>query len=459
MKNLRASDYLNHVEIGDGTSILYSGSTQCIDLVPTEYASLLSDGDDLSFLSSEEKEHLLHRGHLTRLTHKRELEEFRKLSGLILEKSIKIDRKRKTGNLSFIMTYNCNLSCSYCYQKSLGHDSKVPPMSPEFVDSLLSDYLPQLFPKVPKDFTFTLFGGEPLLPTNREAITRILAYTKKHPSIKVSVATNATTLSEMVDLIGPERGKIQSIQVTLDGDELQHDMNRIPPSGKPTFETMIAAIRQLIQLKAHTVIRMHLHPGGFESSRKLVDYLEKEEILGHPLVGVYFAPISTFTSKDNTPADLDIFRKTFQAVAAKTNRPPSSLDFINQYLEMQDERKLPKVKFCGLGTDIFYVVDPLGDIYHCYEEAGHKNRRIGMFSRGKVKFFALKERYSKRHLLNVPECLRCSAALYCGGGCPVHARMYKGSIFKSYCHQNKEFIAQTLKAYYLRNKVKEGISS
>jgi uncharacterized protein len=458
MKNIRASDYLNHVEIGDGTSLLYSGSTQCIDLVPTEYASLLSDGDDLSFLSSEEKEHLLQRGHLTTLTHKRELEEFKRLVGLILEKRIKIDRKRKTGNLNFIMTYNCNLSCSYCYQKSLGHDSKIPPMSPEFVDRLFSDYLPQLFPKVPKDFTFTLFGGEPLLPGNREAIARILAYTKRHPSIKVSVATNATTLSEMVDLIGPEKGKIQSIQVTLDGDELLHDRNRIPPSGKPTFGAMIAAIRQLIHLKAHTVIRMHIHPGKLESSRKLVDYLEKEEILGHPLVGVYFAPISTFTSEDHAPADLDIFRKIFQAVAAKTQRPPSSLDFINQYLEMQDERKLPKIKFCGLGTDIFYVVDPLGDIYHCYEEAGHKNRRIGILSRGKVKFFALKEKYSRRHLLNVPECLRCSAALYCGGGCPVHARMYKGSIFKSYCHQNKEFIAQTLRAFYLKNRLKDEIS-
>jgi len=135
------------------------------------------------------------------------------------------------------------------------------------------------------------------------------------------------------------------------------------------------------------------------------------------------------------------------------------LDYISQYLEMQEERTIPKVRFCGLGTDTFYVVDPLGDIYHCYEEAGHKDRRIGTFSRGKVKFFALNEKYSRRHLLNVPECLRCSVALYCGGGCPVHARMNNGSIFKSYCHQNKEFIAQTLKAFFLKNKLKEEISS
>lgn len=457
MKNLRASIYLNHVEIGDGTSLLYSGSTQCIDLVPTEYANLLSDGADLSFLSSEEKEHLLQRGHLTAVTPKRELEEFRKLVHVVLQKSNKFDKKRKMGNLSFILTYNCNLSCSYCYQKSLGHDFNVPPMSPELVDSIFVTYLSQLFPKIPRELTFTLFGGEPLLPTNREAIARILAYTKKHHSIRVSVATNATTLSEMMDLIGPEKGKIQSVQVTLDGDQLFHDKNRIPSSGKPTFEAMIAAVRQLIQSKAHVVIRMHVHSGRLESSRSLVDYLEKEKILGHPQVGVYFAPINTFTCENSSSEDIDIFRQTFQTVAARTNRPPSNYDFMNKFLEMQTERMLPKVRHCGLGTDIFYVVDSLGDIYQCYEEAGHKDRRIGTFSRGKVKFFALKEKYSRRHLLNVPECLKCSAALYCGGGCPCHARIHKGSIFKSYCHQNKEFVAQTLKAFFLDNKSKNEI--
>ena len=179
MKNLRASSYLNQVDVGDETSLLFNGATLCIDLVPTEYASRLSNGDDLSFLSAEEKQHLLKRGHLTALTHKRELEEFWKQVRFISEKSIKLDRKRKMGNLSFILTYNCNLSCSYCYQKSLGDNFKIPPpMSGEFVDSLFSNYFSQLFPKVPDNFLFTLFGGEPLLPNNREAITRILAYTK-----------------------------------------------------------------------------------------------------------------------------------------------------------------------------------------------------------------------------------------------------------------------------------------
>ena len=454
MRNIRTSSYLNTVDIDEATSLLYSGSTQCIDLVPTEYAKLLLKGNDLSFLSPEEKDHLLKRGHITGLTPKGELEEFKKLVHSTLGKSATLDKKMKMGNLSFILTYNCNLSCSYCYQKPLGHESGIPPMSREFVDGFFSTYLRQLFPKIPKNFVITLFGGEPLLPTNREAIEGILAYTRKHPSIRVSVATNATTLSEMVDLIGPERGNIQSVQVTLDGDESLHDKNRIPPSGKPTFGAMIAAIRQLIELKATVVIRMHMHSGKLNASRKLVDYLEDEKILGHPQVGVYFAPINTFAIEDNPGADIDMFRDTFQRVAAKTNRPPSNYAFLNKYLTMQEGRMLPKIRFCGLGSDIFHVVDPLGDLYHCYEEAGYKDRRIGTLSRGKVKFFALKEKYSRRHLLNVPECLKCSAALYCGGGCPVHARLQRGSIFRSCCHENKEFIAQTLKAFLLQGKLK-----
>lgn len=129
---------------------------------------------------------------------------------------------------------------------------------------------------------------------------------------------------------------------------------------------------------------------------------------------------------------------------------------MSAFLKMQNEKVLPITSFCGLGSERFYVVDPLRDIYQCYEEAGHKQRRVGTFAGGTLKFFALKKRYARRHLGNLPECLRCSVALFCGGGCPALARHAKGSIFQAYCHQNKEFIGQTLKAFFLRKAVETG---
>lgn len=454
MKNLRASTYLNHVDLGNGTALLYNGSTLCIDLVPIEYAHALHDGRDLSFLSHEETDHLLIRGHLTTLSPTRELAGFRSTVSTILEKRDELDRKQTFANLCFILTYHCNLSCGYCYQKSIARQSNVPYMSGEFVDGFFSGYYRQLFPKTPKKLLITLFGGEPLLPANRDAITRVLAFARRRPTVGISVATNAMTLPEMADLVGPGKGSIRNVQVTLDGDRAHHDRHRIPASGQPTFDRTIAAVRELIGLKANVSLRMHIHQGKLEAARNLVEYLEKEKLLGHPQVMVYFSPINTFDSEQNSPEEAELFGRLFQDVAAKTGRPPSNLDFMNSFLDMQARKILPKVRYCGAGRDNFFIIDPAGDMYGCYEDAGHRERRIGALSGGKARIFRLKGNYARRNLLNLPECIRCSAALFCGGGCPSEARLRKGSIYKPHCHQNKEFIAQTLKAFFLRKEVK-----
>jgi uncharacterized protein len=456
MKRLRASSYLNQVELGDGNVLLFSGSTLCMDLVPAEYAKLLSQDEDLSSLSPEEREHLLKRGHLTDLTPGGELAEFRKTVNHVSEKSAKSSKKRAEANIGFILTYNCNLSCSYCYQSTLPCETKRRSMTEDVVEEFFSQGFSQLFPKTPKDCSFTLFGGEPLLPGNRGAIMRILAHTKRFPSSRIDVTTNATTLPAMLDLIGPEKGKIHNVQVTLDGDKALHDKTRIPISGQPTFNTMMRAIRQVLDLKAYVGIRVHLHPKRLESTEMLVRHLEKEGLLSNPNAFVYFAPINDFTSEQLSPKELDGFRRMFQNVAAKAARPPSNFLFMSQFLKMQAKKVLPVTSFCGLGSERFFIVDPFQDIYQCYEEAGHRNRRIGTFSKGKVKFFALKEKYARRQVPNLPECMRCSVALFCGGGCPVLAKRSKGSMFKPYCHQNKEFIGQTLKAFFLRKAVEAG---
>jgi len=273
MRNLRISSYLNHVDIGDGTSLLYNGSTLCIDLVPTKYVDRLSGGEDPSFLSKEEKEYLLKRGHLTDLSPENELKGFRKTVDTILEQRNKLDKNSTAATLCLLLTYDCNLACSYCFQKSLPNTVRTAVMSGEFIDEFFADYFPQLYPNVPENLLISLFGGEPLLAKNREAITRVLAYAKEHPGIRVSVSTNATNIAGMADLIGTEKGKITNVHVTLDGDRVLHDENRIPNSGKPTFDAMIAAIRQLIQLNAHVSLRVHIHPERLESAQNLVEYL------------------------------------------------------------------------------------------------------------------------------------------------------------------------------------------
>ena len=449
MKNIRISSYFNHVDVGNGTSLIYNGSTLCIDLVPTDYVERLLDTGDSSFLSPEEREHLIKRGHLTTLSSRNELKEFRKIVRFILERRNKLDKEAKAATLCILLTYDCNLACSYCFQKTLDTSVRSAVMSGEFIDEFFDRYLSQLYPNNPDELLISLFGGEPLLPKNRVAITHILAYAKDHPALRVSVTTNATTITEMADLIGAGSGKINNVHVTLDGDRELHDENRIPNSGKPTFDAMITAVRKLIDLQAHVSLRMHIHPDRLESAQYLIAYLATEKLLDHPQVSVYFSPINTFGSELISLADAARFSHTFQQVAAKTHYPPSNLTFLDNFLKMQNQKLLPKVRYCAAGSDNFYILDPYGDLYACYEDTGHKDRRVGTLAEGKVKFKLLKGKYFRRHLLTIPECSRCSAALYCGGGCPSEARAHEGTIFKPYCHQNKAFIAETLKAFYL----------
>jgi len=446
---LRSSSYMNFVDIGDGTSLLFSGISLCMDLVPKNYAKRMLV-DDFSMLSDRECDHLCDRGHLTTLSREQELDEFKKQVGFILKKNAELAANRQLC-LSFVLTYNCNLACKYCFQRTLSKKSRAPRMRAEMTDDILTHHLRNMFPEEYSDnkLVFTIFGGEPFLPANREAILRILRYAKQH-SIEVSTTTNALYVPRMIDLFGRDYGKIQIVQVTLDGNRSYHDSQRVPLSGKATFDNIILALRMLKKTSASVLLRVHTHPQQMQSTRELVQYLDDEKITGGN-VQLYFAPLNDF--RDCSTEDMSEFRSIFASVAKKFSNPPyAGLSFLKHMIEMQDESILPKTQFCGAGSDTTRIVDPLGDIYDCYEDAGNRERRIGNISNGRLQFFPSQQYYSDRHILNIPECLRCSLALYCGGGCPARARTQTGSIFEPYCHQNKMAIAETLKAYFSASK-------
>lgn len=451
---VRPSCYLNAVEIGDGNSLLYNGFSMCIDAVPSEIAHRLvssGEGGDFSFLMPAEKGYLIERGHLTTLTTAGELEAMGKLARTIAERDAASDEQPFRGKIiSFILTYKCNLSCTYCFQSEVRENSSISSMSEAFVDDFFHNHLDKLFPGTPGDkLRFILFGGEPLLPGNRGTIERILLYAKEH-GVVVSTATNAVLLPKMLDLIGPEKGKINNVQVTLDGGQTFHDETRVTQSGAPTFEKTIRALRHLIEAEAKASVRIHLHPDRLESARMLVEYLDREKILGHENVEIYFAPVHSFHAKDISPSDFDIFSGLFEYVALKQKKPPiQNFDFLEQIMNVETIKNWSQPRYCAVSSGLHCAVDPLGDIYECLEEAGDKKKRIGTLSGGEIQYFELRDIYKSRYLENMPECLKCSIALFCGGGCISKTRTQGGSVFNQFCRQNKVFVGQTLKACFL----------
>lgn len=448
---MRPSSYLNTVEIGDGNSIVYNGFTMCIDVVPSEIARALvaagQDGD-LPFLLPDEKEHLASRGHLTTLTVKAEREAIGRFAADVAKTGIELARPPfGSGVTTFILTYQCNLACDYCYQKEVRKSSGRSTMSEEFVDEFFDIYRDKLLAsKSSGNQGFTLYGGEPLLPGNRGAIQRILRYAKRD-GIIVSTVTNAVALPEMLDLVGPEKGKINNVQVTLDGERMFHDGKRVSPSGGPTFEHTLFALRELIKTGANAIVRIHLHPKSLESGVRLVEYLEREKILGHDRVKAYLWSTDDLNSKALSPEEYDLFSELFLRVAFCQNSPPTAhFAFLRQILEMKALRNRLVRKHCDICvTGLHCVVDSLGDVYECIDDAGHKERRVATLANGEVESFGIREDCQKPYLSDRPACLECSVAFFCGGGCPNRLKTPAAS----FCLQIKEFIALTLKSYFL----------
>lgn len=454
---VRPSRYLNAVEIGDGRALLYNGLSMCIDVVPSTIARLLLAAEgapDLSFLLPEEKEHLAKRGHLTDLSEERERAAMLEFARAIGRRGIEAgNRSSLVKLLTFILTYRCNLSCSYCFQNEIRQTAGPAVMSEAFIDRFFEHFLARLFPDTPRNkFRIILFGGEPLLPGNRGPLERILRYAGKY-GVVVSASTNATTVPKMLDLVGPEPGKIQNVQVTLDGERAFHDTNRVSRSGRPTFDDVIHAVRELVRLKARANIRVHLHPNRLESTESVVSYLDRVGLLGNGCVEIYFAPVHSFHAYEMSSSDLEVFSRLFLHVALKQKTPPiQNFDFLHQILDTRTLNHEFQPRYCAVSSGLHYAVDPEGDLYECLEEAGRKDRRIGKISGDEIEYFELGDIYRKSPLESRPECLQCSIASFCGGGCISRTRTQGDPVFSQFCMQNKVFVGQTLRACYLINR-------
>jgi len=250
------SRYLNVIDLDDReTSLLFNGMNGCMDEVPNALAAILLSNEkvDLNSLPKTNLDFLAKRGHLTSLEPKEEMERFKEfVSALHLKRSTNIS----SGGLLFLLSYNCNLACKYCYQQKHRPQKSSVLMTPEMVDYIFEKHLPSLLPGIEKKQIF-FYGGEPFLPANVPTILRTLEHTKRL-GISTKAISNATLLDIMPDIFGAEPGKVDWVQVSIDGYRELHDRSRISASGEGSFDKIINNIQLLIRKGVKVAIRLNL---------------------------------------------------------------------------------------------------------------------------------------------------------------------------------------------------------
>ena len=131
--------------------------------------------------------------------------------------------------LFYVSTYTCNFGCSYCYQEgySTHEDHAKTEVAAAFFDYIQSNF------KGRRKY-ITLFGGEPLLPGNKNQLFLDYFISRcRELRIDLAIVTNGYHLAEYIPILS--HGSIREIQVTLDGPAEIHNLRRPLKGGQGTF--------------------------------------------------------------------------------------------------------------------------------------------------------------------------------------------------------------------------------
>ena len=156
--------------------------------------------------------------------------------------------------VTFQVTDDCNLACTYCYQIHKGKRRMPFETAKKYIDLILSgekgfsDYInPEISPGIIIEF----IGGEPFLEI--DLIDEICDYfsnqliERQHPwatKYVFSICSNGVLyFDERVQRFLRKWNGHISFSVTIDGNKELHDSCRIFPDGRPSYELAVAAAR------------------------------------------------------------------------------------------------------------------------------------------------------------------------------------------------------------------------
>ncbi len=164
------------------------------------------------------------------------------------------DNRILTQTVTFQVTDDCNLACTYCYQTHKGKRRMNFETGKKMVDLLLSgekgmgEYInPIKSPGLILDF----IGGEPLLEAKlidqicTYAINRMIEL--NHPWLMktmFSICSNGVLYHEpeVQALLNKWKNRL-SFSVTVDGNKELHDSCRVFPDGRPSYDLAVSAAK------------------------------------------------------------------------------------------------------------------------------------------------------------------------------------------------------------------------
>lgn len=323
-------------------------------------------------------------------------------------------------------TTKCNFACKYCFEKG----NYQSDMNVETARKIANELKHNLLQYNTNGLGLIWYGGEPLLKWNIiEELTENLHLFCKNSGISFtsSIVTNGFLINP--DII-KELKQIgcTSIQITLDGGKEYHDNRRILKSGEGTYDTIISNIINCSNV-LETTVRINIDKRNIQGIKRLLDEFVKA---GLNDIIIFFAPIESNLIVRND----DIYTKEeFASI---------QMELLQYSLSIGLQKKLtlptPNFGFCEAVSRNFYLFDPDGDNFLCWENVGRKEYS----SSNKEKYLELRDYFVNTYSFHERVCEKCNVFPLCLGGCPQ--KKLDGAV--ETCSTLKYNIKDFLRLYY-----------
>ena len=157
-----------------------------------------------------------------------------------------------TKNITVCLTEDCNLKCKYCYMVNKNSFKK---MTIETARKTIDFFLDRRDLFSTKSVTWDIIGGEPLLEI--DLLDQFTDYFKErayrigHPwfeSYRFSISSNGILYGskKVQDYIAKNRLHL-SIGLSVDGNKIKHDLQRVWPNGKGSYDDVLKNVPLWIQ--------------------------------------------------------------------------------------------------------------------------------------------------------------------------------------------------------------------
>jgi len=322
----------------------------------------------------------------------------------------KLNRSKNTTTrleYSICLSYQCNLSCPYCFEKTWEKNKSSPA-----IDNAVEEHLIRRVSEPnTKSLRVNWSGGEPLLFIDRiSAINKSIRKCCLDRDIKYTskLTTNMTTIPKGLPEI-LQTSKIDEMQVTLDGYKNIHDKYRISDAYPETYDLILANIVKIRKLEhcPKIVVRVNISKESLPTIPDLLTDMEQHGLKNK--VRIAFSRLRAEKSKSFTLEEYSRHEITLYK------------HLKNKGWKVNIRRKLrPRGVGCGAYTKRSYAIMPDLSVLKCWEMASTSKHVIGHIEKDGKLVVNRKECIALAlDPLDIQICKNCFCLPLCMGGCAV----------------------------------------